>query len=761
MHSVPRSTPAHIAWLLPGCTLFFLCGILLGRSAASWYPLALVLALTTAAALLSRNGLRKGAALGMVLAIGALMGWRAYHPAMPAEGDYTVRGTVVQEVAWSPGGQVQTVLSNVILNGEAHPDAYWTYYLDEDEVPPEWLVPGTQVEMSASVYHPSGKDNPGGFDFKEYLLQRDIRFGVFGDQDLTAVDGGFSLQGWVAALRHDLSLRLMDVMGEEAGAYAAAMLLGTRDFIPEDDRAAFTELGIAHILSVSGFHVGVLVGMMLLLMKPLPLGRISRMLFEAAVLAAYCLLAGGNAPVMRAALLLLWREYVRLRHRQILPLHMLSATALVQLIFNPTLLTGASFQLTYSAMLGLQLVSPWLAKLRSCRTRHGTKLWKAFCGALAAQLGTLFPQLYWFGRLPVISILLNIVLIPPFTGLIVLYWVTLFVLPIPALREALGALSAAATAAMLAAVRWLASLHLASLWTRQADGITFAGWALLMLAAANLLPKRIARHRRKLLLLGGLLTALVLIPLPENAVTYTQFSVANADGAILQDKDMTVVIDMGEDGQAVANYLHQRRQSVELLIISHLHTDHGGGIRALIDEGIPVEICCLPWDAEVPIIDEEMRPLIAELAAAGTKFRYLHRGDVIDLPSGQLTVLWPEAGRVFPGHDANDVNLVLQADIAGVTMLLTGDLTGSWEKYIAVPADILKVAHHGSKDSTSEAFLTAVDPQLLLQSNRLESRELHMAELAGNIPLYTTDKDGAIIIRFCGDGAFEVETVKR
>ena len=74
--------------------------------------------------------------------------------------------TVVQEVHWEAGGQVQTVLTDVTLNGTRQPDAYWTWYLDEEEVLPDWLQPGAHVQMTAEVYHPQGRTNPGGFDFR-------------------------------------------------------------------------------------------------------------------------------------------------------------------------------------------------------------------------------------------------------------------------------------------------------------------------------------------------------------------------------------------------------------------------------------------------------------------------------------------------------------------------------------------------------------------------------------------------------------------
>jgi len=760
MFRLSRPTPAHIAWLLPAGTLFFACGILLGSGISSWYPILAALAAAIAAAVLLRGRLRYAAGMMIVLCLGALSGWHAWHPALPAEETCIVRGTVCQSVEWeAKTSQVQTVLCDVTLDGGKCADAYWTYYLAEGETPPAWLKPGVQVEFTARVYHPSGQDNPGGFDFKEYLMQRGIGVGVYGADNLSRISEGFSFRGWAAACRYDLSMRLMAVMGEEAGAYAAAMLLGTRDFIPSSDRAAFNELGIAHILAVSGFHVGVLAGMLTLLMRPLALGRRMQIVLETIVLTSYCLLTGGNVPVIRASGLLLWRHFTRLRHHQVLPLHTLCVTALVQLIVNPTLLTGPSFQLTYGAMLGLTLVYPRLKRWHVFRHAAAQKLWDAFAATLAAQIGILWPQLYWFGKLPLLSLVLNMGVMAYAGGLIVLYWVTLVSLPVPGLCGLLGGCSAAATAPMLAVVRGLGRLEVVSLWTRQADALTFIGWLLLLAGTSALLSGRRAKYRWKTTLAGSVLVALILLPLPEHAVAYTQFSVGNADAAILQDRDMTVVIDTGEDGQAIANYLHQRRQSVELLLITHLHSDHAGGIAGLLEAGIPVEVCCIPSEAETPQIDPEMLPLLQALEDTGTEIRYLHRGSTVELPSGSFQVLWPEAGWTTSLHDANDACMVLYGQVGGVTMLLTADLTGTYAHYTALPADILKVSHHGSKADTTEAFLSAVSPQLLLLSNANQAREAHMTALAGPIPLYSTQACGAVTITFAGNGEFAVSTV--
>ena len=756
MYSTPRRTPTHIAWLLPTGVLFFMCGILLGRSFSAWLPALGILALGGVAALCSRRWARTLTIGVMCLGLGGVSACHAYHPALPAEGLYTVTATVADEVETNAAGQVQTLLRDVTLDGASAPDAYWTYYLDEDELPPDWLIPGQRVTLIAEVYHPGGRTNPGGFDFREYLLQQGVKIGLYGDEGLSPMEGGFSLTGTMASLRHRLSLSLLTVMGEEAGGYAAAMLLGTKRYLPDADIASFRRLGVAHILSISGFHVGLLAGMLRLLMRPLPPGRKARMGTEAAVLLTYCLLTGGNAPVLRASGMLLWRQYTRIRHRQILPLHMLCVTAALQLLFTPAQLFSASFQLTYGAMLGILLVTPWLMRRRVFRTLAAQRAWEAFCLALGAQLGVLGPQLYWFGELPLLAVLLNMAIIPFASILISLYWLTLAALPVPGLRDMLGMLCAGMTRLLTAAVRWMGQWNFVSLWTRRADVFSLAGWLLLLWGLSLLLPRRMKKCRPAVILVGALLTLTILLPLPAVEPSYIQFDAGDADAALLQDGDMTIVIDTGEDGQALAGYLHQRRQSVDVLILTHLHIDHGGGIAALMEKGIPVDICYLPADAEVPLIDEEVLPLLAVLRDAGTEFRYLSRGDELPLPSGRLRVLWPMAGRVRPEHDANDVCLVLQAEVKGVTLLLPGDLPSLYAKYAALPSDILKAPHHGSKVSCSEELLTLVQPRVILQSNKNESRSAYMAELAGVIPLYAADRHGAVSITFTGEGAFTV-----
>ena len=128
------------------------------------------------------------------------------------------------------------------------------------------------------------------------------------------------------------------------------------------------------------------------------------------------------------------------------------------------------------------------------------------------------------------------------------------------------------------------------------------------------------------------------------------------------------------------------------------------------------------------------------------------RGDVLTLPSGSLTALWPEEGRVRPGMDANLSSMALLAQMRGTTLLLTGDLDGRYAPYIATPADILKLAHHGAAADTPEDFLAAVDPGTLLISTGDRNRLAAVEERFGDIPAYATASHGALTLNFNDEG---------
>ena len=511
-----------------------------------------------------------------------------------------------------PDGLAST-LSEVSLNGRPlSSGAYWSFYTDEEELP-EAFVPGREVSFRGSLYHPEGASNPDGYDFREELLRRGITVGLYGDEDLSfSAPSVFSFAGVTASWRARLSAALVREMGDEAGGYTSALLLGTRSLIPSEDRAAFSKLGIAHVLSVSGFHTGILVMLLAALFRLLKLRQSVRLVLYAVVLLAYCALCGFNPPVVRASLLLLLALGGKILNRPRRGLHLLCASAILLLLLSPVQLTGISFQLTFAALLGITLISPYLDSLNpfrwNWRRRILSRLWSSVSFVLGAELGVLVPVLYYYQKLPLLSLLVNLPVSYFVTVLLSLDWIVLLLLPVPFLCGLPAAAARVLTSWLVSGVRALSALPGITLWTHASTWVTVLGMLAVFVALCRLFRSK--PWVRILCLLSGLAVVCVsLLPPPHRETEYIQFGVGNADAADLD----AVRIDDRESAAELndlSGMLHgdtlqlsafncevlyslaghfQRHRGIGL-VLGNLHTGQQRALHSVEQDDIPVHI---------------------------------------------------------------------------------------------------------------------------------------------------------------------------
>lgn len=743
---------------MPCAALLMMAGIALGFQApTSAMPMLCVSAALAGLLLLGRRRTRAAGCLLLTFLLGAALGIRTANPTLPPEGDAQVTGVVAGEVDFrEEKGQVRVILRDVTLNGERIASgAYWTYYLKADENIPDFLTPGARISMTAEVYHPQGQRNPHGYDFRQALRQKNILIGLYGAAKLQALPDGLSLYGLAARFNHRMAQTLRDVCGEEAGQLASAVLLGMRDEVPDEEQEQFRRLGIAHILSVSGFHVGVLVALLALLIMPVKHRRL-RMALTLPILLAYAFLTGGNAPAIRAVLLWAIVCWGRIRHKRVLMLHVLCASAMIQLLFAPAQLFSASFQMTYGVMAAICGITAQIAPNAQKKRGWKGKILSLLSVSAAAQFGVLLPELYWFGRVPLLGIAVNVLLVTGMNVLLLLDWVTLLLTPIPWLAALPGAATRAVSEGFLHLVNALGRFA-PTLWTRQPDAWVVLGW---LLVFAALLPFGKSRNRwqnRKkrlpMLAAGAVLMATILLPAPFSGTEYMQLDMGDADAAVLRQEKHVLVVDAGEYGGDLASYLCAEHLPVDLLVLTHLHSDHAGGVRELLDEGIPIRRCVMPSGALEADFDEEVLPLLVRMEANGTVIETVHRGDILQWAEGKLTVLFPPEG--FSASNANDGSMALLVEAEGVKLLLTGDLSARYGQYAAVSADVVKAAHHGSKNGTTQAFLDESAPFAVLVSTKRENAADYLRGIT-DADVYSTLESGAIIIRMA-DGHFTIE----
>ena len=727
-----------------------------------------------------RPRLRAGLAALAVAAAGALAlavrleAAAASRPGAPLEATVEAR---VGEVRRGPTGftmELATVRraepgpalpGRVVLRGSPAPD----------ELPGlEAAATGERVRARVRLRAPAPARNPGGRDRAHDLARRGV--GAVGrlvhpslHVRLAPPEGpGPRLR--FARARAAAAVRLAEA--GEGGALLAALGLGHRAALPPASRDSLARLGLAHLLAVSGLHLVLVAGGAFALLRRFLSGRTGlaaradpRRLALAAALpiaVGYALVAGWGVPVRRALVCLLGLGLGFLRRRPGPRLQPLAAAALLVLVADPATLFAPGAQMSFAASAALLLAR------RSGGPGHGPvgamrQLLTATAVALAATSPVAASH---FGTAPAAGLVANLMAVP---------WTAAVLLP--------SALAAAAVA-WLAPVSSVASslLHVLALP---------AGWSLAAAEkAAQWLPPpevlpppslpalflsvvvaALALRARSLVLRVFLVLAATfllsrlppspVLPGPPRAVF---LDVGQGDAVLVQGRRASVLVDAGsrfpgggDRGRDVVlpalAALGVKR--LDLLVASHADLDHRGGLASVLG-ALPVGEVWIPATTG----DDPGFSALRRLAVArGILLRERGAGDAaLALGDLRVTPLWPER-RHGPGRAAgsNDRSLVLRVETAGYRVLLPGDLEAPGERGLLASgaelgADLLKLPHHGSRTSSTGAFLDAVGPRWAVASAPRGGRfgmphpEVRDRLAARNIPLAWTGRDGAVIV---------------
>lgn len=735
------------AGILPGLRLKF----------CLWYPAALAVCLLTAAALRRFRLPALIAGMAAMLFAGlSLCAWQA-HPSLPAEGSYAVTARVDGEARQrAEDGRVTAYLRDVCLNGERTGlRGYWTYYPDDPAVP----LPqdGQTASFSARLYHPQGQVNPHGFDFRLYLLQHGVAVGLSGAKELALDPPGQTQPGsLILRVRRALLDRLRILLNGE-DALAAALLLSERADMPEDMTRDFRRAGVAHVLAVSGLHVMILSSLVMLLLRRLSPSPRMMLFLTLLLLLPYCLLVGMTASILRASVLLTVLLLGRMARRRVDPLTALAAAFIVVLAVRPLELFSAGFQMSFSAVAGMTLLGDRLRQLTlRIRSERLRSVVQAYGMTLCASLGVTLPVIYHYHRVSLMGLLINPLLSPLISLLLPAYIILLAADAVcPPLGALLGRLLAWVSARLTDCIHLAAQPAWASVRVPSPPWYLAAAIVLVLILLTRfvlLRPRR--RAAISVLALGAAVGTMLLTQ--NRLPRYIQLSLGSADAAIIEDGAHTIVIDTGENGRELADYLLAEGRKIDTLILTHLHTDHAQGLRELLDYDVPVDEICLSTEAQVTPVSDACLKVLGDAQARGIPVRLICAGDEIHTQRVDIRVLWPERDSANALGGANDYALALLIDLDGAHILHMSDVSGAYELYAARQADALKIAHHGSASSTGETFLSRTAPTVgLLSTRQASAKTLDRLAQAG-VMVYDTQELGALTLTV-RDGEMRVQ----
>ena len=644
----------------------------------------------------------------------------------------------------------------------------------------ETPLPGDSVFWKAKWFPVTPPTVPGSFNAPEWMRSQGYR--ASGSLDSVQIlSSKFSFQRFSFSVKQKLEKRFSEFYKKPERGLLMGLLAGDRSGISENLQSDFRRTGLVHVLSISGFHVVMLAGMLTLFLRTLRLPHKVSQILSIALLCIYAPITGGSAAVWRAVLMFCVIECSGLFQKISSSINALGVALILILIFDTQQVFNAGFQLSAAATFGI-LIGQRI-KLPSLQGKIGKGLNSFIIEpsfiTLCATLSTLPLLIFHFQSFSPISWLGNLVVVPLVglgmqAGVLSLVGVHPFVCQIFADSATILLRSASVITSFLAENPYASS--------------TIGPWPLPCLFAVSILVAMLpflknANPWGKRIAIFCLLVCSIFFIGAEIKKNFSPswsavfLDVGQGDGILLRSPaGRFYLVDTGPPlkkrslakDKIIPYFRSQGISKIDAMIISHPHADHYGNAADVLKE-FPVQEL---WTTECAqsVRDPGWQAVLNMARAKGLEIKNLRTGlnlreeMLLSKTDWNITVLYPDS--LLCDKNQNNNSIVLNIHGLGQTLFLTGDLEKQGERALAeaysntplIKADILKLGHHGSKTSSTRDFLERVSPSSAIISvarknhYRHPSKEVLERLDSLGIRRYGTHEKGSIEVEFSSDG---------
>lgn len=657
---------------------------------------------------------------------------------------------------------------------------------------------GSVVTVEGSFCPFSAATNPGEFDSAEYYRIQGIGGKVEEAVSVSVGEGRWRLREALYRLRRALILRLERVFPEREAGILCALLLGDKAGLDSEVKELYRRNGILHILSISSLHITLLGMSVYRLLRKCRVPACPAAIAGCVLLLLYGMLTGFGVSACRAIGMYLLRMLAEVIGRTYDMLTAMGVMAAVLTVKNPYYLRHAGFLLSFASIVGIGVVYPTLDRVFKGKDRRklhiSGKLWEAVLAGGSITLATLPVQLWFYYQVPVYSVALNVLVLPcmklimgvglltllPGLGFLSIIDCLIFQwyeqlcrlfdrLPFHTWNPGKPRLwQVTVYYLLLFAVIWLGA-YFERLKCRRRESMTPDGQT----------KGRWRKRPAERLCLGvALLLAVGVLGFGAPAENQVLFlDVGQGDCILVRTASgENYLFDCGSSSRSrVGKYVllpclrYYGIQKLDGIFLSHPDTDHINGALELLtmgeESGVGIKQLILPelsGEAYAALWEQLGQEVSRWGEMPSVPVSYLRAGESWQCGSAAFTCLHP--GPNWADGDTNEYSLCIYAEFKGekgFDLLLTGDVEGAGEAALLEElrsrkisgVTVLKVAHHGSRNSTSEEFLAQVQPQAAIISCGSNNRYGHphrelleRLKTCGAVPLVTYET-GAVILR--------------
>lgn len=596
--------------------------------------------------------------------------------------------------------------------------------------------------------------NLGQFNSYLYYKSLNIDFSVV-TENITILEKKENLiTNTLYNLRNSLGNKFDSITKKDTeNATFKAMLLGDSSEFTGDIKDLYQKGGILHIVCISGTHIGIVGMFLFVLLRKCGIDFRLSCLLCIVIVIFYGIMTGFGVSAYRAVIMFTIGMLAKIIGRTYDLLSALALASILILIENPYFIMNLGFLLSFGAVLGIGVVAPVINNVFKVKSSMA----KNFLTSISVTFVTLPILLYFYYEFPLYSIFLNLIVIPISSIVLVSGIVGCLCAEISVF---LGSFMLGIGSYILKLYEFLCRFSLKLPFSSVIIGKPSVLQIILYYGILFIIIYSLKKWRQKYLsFLFLVMIAVITIRLPQG-FWITFLDVGQGEGIVIHAPNNTTY--MIDGGSSNVNEVGKYRilpflkakgiKKLDYSILTHPDVDHTSGIIELIKSGYRIDCLVLP---EIGIDDDAYKELEQLALDAKIQLLYLHKGSIVR--DGQLQMKCLHPYKEYIPKSQNDYSIVLSLQYNSLTMLLTGDLEAKGEKEVMellkTDYDILKVAHHGSKNSTSRAFLKKLGAEYAIISCGENNRYGHPHEellerLKDNdMRILTTKEEGAITIK--------------